>query len=208
MTDTRPRPSGSPRPATTVAATVVLGVGAALVGTLGWAVPRRSTSGWQVTAVPAELLAVLLATAAVCAAVAAVLTRPARFGPAVAVTWWALTAAAGSALVWEALYLASLRDDGGVIPVLDWLPTFVPALLVGVVARRHGRAAHLRATTGIAVATLPLSALGWALSSGEGTGVALAGAIWSTGLLGAVPLAVAVLLTRVRRPGSPAAHHA
>jgi hypothetical protein len=204
MTDAGTRSSGSRGPVALVRATVLLGLGAALLGTLGWAVPRRTTSGWQVADVPAELLAVLVGTAVVCAAVAAPLTRPARLGPAVAATWWVMAAAAVSALVWDDLYLASLRGEGGIIPVLDWAFTFVPALVVGLVARRRGPAAHLRATLGIAVLTLPLSAFGWAVTSDEGTAVALAGAVWSAGLLGAVPLAVAVLLTRPRRPSRTA----
>jgi hypothetical protein len=200
MTTVEPRSSGSRRLAALVLASVLGTVGAALVGTLGWAVPRRTTSGWQVTDVPGELLAVLIATAVACVAGAALLTRPGRIGPAVAATWWVMAAAAAFALVWDDLYLASLRGEGGIIPVLDWAFTFVPALVVGLVARRRGPEAHLRTTIGIAVLTLPLSGLGWAVTSDEGTAVALAGAVYSAGLLGALPLAVAVLLTRPPRP--------
>jgi hypothetical protein len=200
MTDVEPRSSGSRRLAAMVAGTVLLTVGAALVGTLGWAVPTRTTSGWQVTDVPAELLAVLIATAVVCLAVAALLTRPGQLGPATAVTWWAMAATAAFALVWNDLYYASLGSDGGIIPVFEWLFTFAPALLVGLVARRRGQAAHLRATVGIAVLTLPLFALGWAVTSTAGTRVALTGALYTAVVFGVVPLVVAVFLTRARRP--------
>jgi hypothetical protein len=208
MTDVGPRSSGSRRLSVMAVVTVLLTTGAALLGTLGWEVPTRTTSGWQVTDVPAELLAVLIATAAVCLAVAALLTRPGELGPAVVATWWGMAAAAALALVWNDLYFASLRGDGGIIPVFDWLFTFLPALLVGLVARRRGRTAHLRATMGIAVLTLPMFALGWAITSTADFGIAFAGALYTAGILGAVPLIVAVFLTRARRPEAVAVRRA
>jgi hypothetical protein len=206
MTDVERRSPGSHRLVAMLAATVLLTVGAALLGTLGWAVPTRTSSGWQVTDVPAGLLAVLLGTAGVSLVVAALLARPDRLGRAVAVTWWAMAAAAVFALVWNDLYLAALKGGGGaIIPVFDWLFTFVPALVVGLVARRLGPAAHQRATLGIAVLTLPMSALGWAVTSAADTGPALTGALYTAGIFGAVPLAMAVFLTRARRPEGVAA---
>ena len=200
MTDTGARSSGGDRLTAMVVTTVLLAVLAAQLGGRGWAVPTRTTTGWQVTDVPAPLAALLLATAAVCLLAAALLTRPARLGWTVGATWWAMTLAAAAALVWNDLYHASLRGPGGIIPVAEWLYGFLPALLVGLLARRRGRAAHLRATLGTGVLTVPMSALGWALSSASGTPAATVGALGSAAVLAAVPLAVAVVLTRARRP--------
>ena len=83
--------------------------------------------------------------------------------------------------------------------------TFVPALVVGLVTRRHGRAAHLRATLGTAIVTVPLLGLGWAIT-GEGGDVpgALIDSLHSAVVFGAVPLLFAILLTWGPRTGTPA----
>ena len=195
MTETEPGPAGSRRVAEVVAAAALLTVGAVLLGARSWAVPTRTTSGWQVIDVPTGVLTLLIAVAVVSGAVAAVLVRPHRSGPLVAGRWWLLMAAAGAALVWNDLYLASLRGDGGIIPVFDWAFTFVPALLIGLLTRRSGRAAHLLATLGTGVLTLPLLGLGWALVSDVGFGQTVGNALFSAGLFGVVPLVIAVGVT-------------
>lgn len=199
MIDAHEAPSRPRPPVLLAGAAVALAVGACLLGSLGWARPERTTSGWQVAAVPASLLAVVVATGLVCLAVAVVLVRPSSLGlrPATG-AWWAMALLSVGAQVWNDLYVAALGDDGGaVIPVFDWLFTFVPALVVGVVTRRQGRRTQLRATLGTGVVALPLLGLGWALYGAFG-GVAagLGGGLYAAAVFGLVPFVLAVLLTR------------
>jgi hypothetical protein len=189
-------------PALLAGVAAVLTVLACLVGTLRWPAPRRTTSGWQVADVAPSLLTVVIATGLVCLVVAALLVPARSLGsPAVAATWWGVAVASVFSQVWNDLYLAALADTGGIIPVFLWLFTFAPALLVGLVARRHGRTVHLRATIATGVVTLPLLALGWALAAAtESVWHAVTGGLYTAVVFGAVPLAAAVLLTRVPRP--------
>ena len=180
---------------------LALTVLAALLGSLTWPVPRRISSGWQVADVPPSLLALVGATGLGCLAVAALLITPRSLGSrAGTATWWVLAAASVAAQVWNGLYLASLSQTGGTLPVFLWLFTFVPALVVGLVTRRSGAAVHLRATVGLAVVTLPMLGLGWPLAAQADTvGRALAGSLYTAAFLGVLPLVGAVALTRVRR---------
>lgn len=166
-----------------------------------WPAPQRTGSGWQVAGVPASTAGLVAGAAVLCLVVAAVLVRPGSLpGRAPAVTWWVLALASAFALAWNALYSAALSAvaSGAVIPVFHWLFTFVPALVVGLATRAAGPRAQLRATLGTAVVTLPLFALGWALLLSSDVLDAVLGALWSTAVLGVVPLAVAVAVTRVR----------
>ncbi len=185
-----------------VAATAALTCAAAVLGALvAWPSPERTTSGWQVADVPASTAGLVLSTAGVCLALAGALVRPSSLpGRTAPVTWWCTALASAFALAWNALYSAALSAVvvGAVIPVLHWLFTFVPALVVGLGTRTTGPRAQLRATLGTAVVSLPLLALGWALLGSSGGTVAVLGALYSTGLLGVVPLAVAIAITRVR----------
>ena len=195
----RPTASWQP-PAQLAGIAVALTALACVIGALSWPAPTRTTSGWQVADVAPSLLALVAGTGLVCLAVAAALVAPRALGsrPAAA-TWWVMAVASVLAQVWNDLYFAALAGTGGVIPVFDWLFTFVPALVVGLVVRRHGPAAHLRATIGTGVVTLPMLALGWALvSQQESTVGALAGGLYATALFGALPLLVAVGVTRPR----------
>jgi hypothetical protein len=173
---------------------------ACLLGALRWPAPTRTTSGWQVADVDPSLLAMVVATGVVCLVIAAVLVTPRSLGsPVVAATWWVLAVASVVAQVWNDLYVAALADTGGIIPVFAWTFTFVPALVVGLVARRHGPAVHLRATLGTGVVTLPMLTLGWALAAQADTvAVALAGGLYTAAFFGVVPLLVAVAVTRPR----------
>jgi hypothetical protein len=199
-TPTTTAPAGpGPVAATAVALTCV----AAAVGALvAWPSPERTTSGWQVADVPPSTAGLVLGAAVLCLALAAALVRPrslpGRLAPA---TWWSLALASAFALAWNAAYSAALSAAvvGAVIPVFHWLFTFVPALVAGLTTRAAGSRAQLRATLGTAVVTLPLFALGWALLASSGGLVALLGALYSTALLGVVPLVVAVAATRPRR---------
>lgn len=193
--------SSGPRPSLRlIGAGLGLTVLASLVGSFGWPAPRRTTSGWQVADVPPALLALVVGTAVVSAAVAVLLSRPGRLGLVVATTWWAVAGLAVAALVWNDVYLAALRGDGGVIPVFAWLFTFLPVLLVGLVARRSGPVVHRRATLGLAVLVLPLFALGWPLASDARALVSFVGGLSSAVLFGLLPLAAAVFLSRAPRP--------
>jgi hypothetical protein len=196
----RPTAAWQP-PAVLGGVAVVLSALACLLGALRWPVPTRTTSGWQVADVSPSLLAVVAGTGVVCLVVAAVLVRPLTLGSRlVAAAWGLLTVASVLAQVWNDLYLAALADTGGVIPVFTWVFTFLPALLVGLVARRHGWAVHLRATVGVAIVTLPMLALGWALAAqSERLWHALAGGLYTAAVFGVLPLLAAGYLTRVRR---------
>ena len=203
---TEPVPRAAP-PATLVGAVMVLTVAACLGAALGWPLPERTLSGWQVTAVPASLLALITGTAVVCVLVAAALVRPASLGsPAAVGTWWAVTVAAAAALVWNDLYFAALStgDGGAVIPVFDWMFTFVPAVVVGAVTRRLGRPRQLRAVLGTAVVAVPLLGLSWAVTGESGAVVDnLLGGIYGAVIFGVVPLLLAFLVTRAPASGAP-----
>ncbi|WP_448612932.1 hypothetical protein [Modestobacter sp. URMC 112] len=196
------RPSTAEQPPALLGGVAVaLTVLAALLGSLTWPVPRRIPSGWQVADVPPSLLALVVTTGLGCLAVAALLVTPRSLGSrAATLTWWVLAAASVAAQVWNGLYLASLASTGGIIPVFLWLFTFVPALVVGLVTRRSGVAVHLRATLGIAVVTLPMLGLGWALAAQADTVArALTGSLYTAAFFGVLPLVAAVALTRARR---------
>jgi hypothetical protein len=194
----------TPPPLTQAGAAAVLTAGACLVGALGWPVPRRTAAGWQVATVPPSLLVVVLATCGLCLVVGALLTRPGALGsPLATLTWWTVGIASLAGQVWNDLYLAALSTaGGGIIPVFGWVFTAVPVLLVGRATRGAGRAAHLRATLGTGIVTLPPVGLGWALAAG-GPGGGLAGGLESACLLGLLPLALAIAATRP--PLEPAA---
>ncbi|MBY3554932.1 class-II aminoacyl-tRNA synthetase family protein [Modestobacter lapidis] len=196
------RPTASWRsPALLAGVAVALTAAACLVGALDWPLPTRTTSGWQVADVAPSLLGMVIAVGVVSLVIAAVLVRPRTLGsPAVAATWWVMVVASVLAQTWNDLYFAALAGTGGIIPIFDWLFTFVPALVVGLVARRHGRGVHLRATIGTGLVTLPMLGLGWALASQADTPAAtLAGGLYTATVFGALPLVVAVLITRARR---------
>lgn len=181
------------------AATVALTAAAAVVGALRWPAPERTLSGWQVADVPASLLVVVVATGLLCLVVGALLTRPTELGPAVAAVWWALGLVAVSAHVWNDVFFAAIGADpdwGPIIPVFDGFFTFVPALVVALVAIPRGREQQLRAGLGTAVVGVPMLALGWALyRSSDGIAAAAAGALWPAFFFGVLPVAVALALT-------------
>jgi hypothetical protein len=81
-----------------------------------------------------------------------------------------------------------------------WLEPVVAAVLAGVLARRDGRAARVRAALGTGAVTLPLFAVGWALYASPG-GVALAPADVASMVLmaGAAPFALAVAFVAAER---------
>jgi hypothetical protein len=186
-------------------AAVVLTVLGCLLGALGWPRPAPTASGWQVTAVPAALLVLLVGTAFAGLAVGTLLVRPSRHSPVVRATWWLLGLASVFAQVWNDLYLAALAGPGGIIPVFGWAFSFVPAAVLGLLTRRAGRASHRRAVLGTAVVTLPMVGLGWALySSPDGVPTALLSALWSTGILGLLPVLLALAVTRPPPAPAPA----
>ncbi|MGY1842751.1 hypothetical protein [Modestobacter sp. SYSU DS0875] len=190
----------APGPLPLAAAAVLLTAVVGVVGSLDWPAPRRTLSGWQVADVPTSLLALVVGAALVCLAVAAALTRPWALGSsAAATTWWGLAVVAALAQSWNDLYLAALGGgEGPVIPVFDWLFTFVPVLLMGVAARSLGRRAHLRATIGMGVLILPMLALGWALYADSEFAEALLGSLYSAAVFGVVPLLIALAITLPR----------
>jgi hypothetical protein len=181
------------------AAALALTVLASAVGALGWAAPERTPSGWQIADVPGDLLALVVISGIACLAVAALLARPWSWrAPVAAVVWWALGLATVLALVWNDLYVAALgtADDGPVIPVFDWMFTFVPALVAALVTRRRGRPAQLRAGLGTAVVSLPMVALGWALySAPDGFVAGLGDGLYTAAVFGVVPLVIALAST-------------
>ena len=195
------RPTASWQPPALLAGTAVgLTALASLLGTQRWPTPTRTTSGWQVADVAPSLLAVVVGSGLVCLAVAAVLVTPRTLGSRLAAaTWWGMAVASVLAQVWNDLYFAALAGGGPIIPVFNWLFAFVPAMVVGLVTRRHGTAAHLRATIGTAVVTLPMLGLGWALATQQESALAaLAGGLYTTAFFGVLPLLVAVVITRPR----------
>ncbi|MGY1749405.1 hypothetical protein [Modestobacter sp. SYSU DS0511] len=192
--------SAHPGPLPLAVAAVLLTAAVGVVGSLDWPAPERTLSGWQVTDVPASLLALVIGTALVCLAVAVALTRPWALGSTVAAaTWGALAVVSAFAQGWNDLYFAALGGgEGPVVPVFDWLFTFVPVLLVGVAARPLGRRAHLRATVGMGALTLPMLALGWALYADAGIAEALFGSLYAAAVFGVVPLLIALAITLPR----------
>jgi len=176
---------------------VVLTALAAVAGALGWPVPERTSSGWQVAGVPADLLALVVGAGVVCLAVAAAVTRPWRLPLPVAAVWWLLGLVAVFAHAWNDLYSAALSiGDGPIIPVFDGFFTFLPALVVALVAIPTGRWSQLRAGLGTAVVGVPLHALGWSLyGAPDGFAAGALGALWPTAFFGVAPVAVALALT-------------
>ncbi len=200
ITDRRTTDPAAGPVAVAVVAVVLTCAAAALGAVPGWPAPDRVLSGWQVADVPPSTLAVVVAAAVGCLALAGALVRPGSTlpGRALPVLWWGVVLAAAAAQVWTDLFLAALStDDGPVIPVFDWLYTLVPALVVGLAARSAGARAQLRATLGTAVVTLPMHALGWGLLSPGGVDDVL-GTLRVTALLGLVPFLLVLSTTRVR----------
>ncbi|MGY1616393.1 hypothetical protein ACI797_06560 [Geodermatophilus sp. SYSU D00691] len=185
---------------TTVALAVVL----ALLGAQDWPLPGRTADG--VTDVPSSLVQFLVVCAGLCLWAAGRVTRPARTfrSPAAASVWWAVVAAAAFVSLTAAVSLASWGGFGAhpADLLVRWTVPFVPALLAGVLARRDGRAARLRAALGTGVVTLPLFALGWALlASPAGIPLPASEVLSTTLLAGVAPFAVAVaMVTAERRP--------
>jgi hypothetical protein len=172
----------------------VLTLGAAVVGTAPWPLPAQGP-GWRVADVPPSLLVLVLGTAGICLAVAGVLVRPASLpGRLAPPLWWLAVLAAAFALGWNALHSAALSDlvVGAVLPVLDWLFTFLPAAVVGLATRRAGLRAQLRAMLGTAVVTVPLFTLGWALLDSSPGVVGVLEALHGGSLLGVLPVLLAV----------------
>ncbi|WP_147252159.1 hypothetical protein [Blastococcus sp. TF02-09] len=197
-----PRPAGPWLPRATVVAIAVLTVVAVLVGQRDWAVPERAQGGFQVAAVPSSLTALVLGLTAICLLVgAAVTARDAALRPRdpVLLVWLAVSLLAAAALVWNALVLAADAEfeTGAVIPVLHWAFTFVPALVTGLAARNLGVARAVAAALGTGVVTLPLFGLGWSLlHSRESPAAGTGNSLWTTAVLGLVPLAIAAAISR------------
>ena len=188
-----------------IGAATALTVAACAVGALGR--PRPDPGHGSGTAgVPASLLALLLVASAVCLLAGAVLTRPASLGTRTAVaTWWLLVVLSLAGSAQQTVWLTSLDLWEEAIPVFGWIYTALPAALVGLATARAGRSTHRRATLGTAVVTVPPVGLAWAVAAGaDGFGSGLATGLWTAALLGAVPLAIAVVLTGRRVPrGAP-----
>ena len=191
-------PRWVPHVATTAALAVVLG----MLSGQRWQLPGRVAGA--VADVPQSLVCFLLVCAAACLWAAGKATRPAETfrSPTSAQLWWALTA--GAAAVSIAADLSLAADAGAHLQptalLARWLVPFVPAVLAGVLARRDGRAARVRAALGTGAVTLPLFAVGWALYASPG-GVALATAdVVSTVLMaGVAPFALAVAFVAAER---------
>ena len=207
MHPTAPSSSGPdaarPRlPWPTLVATAVLTVGAILAGQRDWAVPERVLRDWQVAAVPSSLTALVLGLTATCLLVGAAVTlRDAALRPRDPVfpVWLAVSLLAAAALVWNALVLAADAEfeTGALIPVFHWAFTFVPALLTGFAARGLGAGRAVAAALGTGVVTLPLFGLGWSLlGSREGVWTGIGNSLWTTAILGVVPLVIAAAIAR------------
>ena len=108
--------------------------------------------------------------------------------------WEVLVLLAGAALVWDGLYMATFSPGPSpIIPVFDWLFTFAPALLAGLLFLRRDRSARRAAALCTGVVTVPLLALARALLNGPGLSLAGVGAtLWDTAFFGVLPLTVAV----------------
>lgn len=189
-------------PWATVVATAVLTVAAILLGQRDWAVPERVLRDWQVAAVPSSMTALVLGVAATCLLVGAAVTlRGAALRPRdrAFLVWLVVCLLAAAALIWNALVMAADAEfeTGAIIPIFHWAFTFVPALLVGIVARGLGPARAVAAALGTGVVTLPLFGLGWSLlSSRESPAAGIGNSLWTTVILGAVPLVIAAAISR------------
>jgi hypothetical protein len=185
-----------------LATTTALAVVFALLAGQRWPLPTRVAGA--VSDVPQSLVTFLLVCAGACLWAAGKATRPAETFRSVtsAQLWWVLTA--GAALVSITAGLSLAADAGAHLQptalLARWLVPAVPAVLAGVLARRDGRAARIRAALGTGVVTLPLFAVGWALYASPG-GVALApGDVGSMVLLaGGTPFALAVAFVAAER---------
>ena len=179
---------------------VVLTLLASAAGLRAWAVPRRVYAGWQVTAVPDSLWALLVLAVVVCLVPAFALLRCSlgvRAHHRAMWAWSAVVVVAVGALVFNALVLAA---DGAVavgaaIPIFHWAFTAVTALLAGVATALAdpGRAGvGVVAAVASGVVTLPLFALGWALYTSHPPGlVSVLATLQFTAILGLIPLVVA-----------------
>lgn len=193
-----PASGWAPLLATTAALAVVL----ALLAGQRWQLPTRAASA--VSAVPQSLVGFLLVCAGACLWAAGRATRPADTfrSPTSAQLWWVLTI--GAAVVSVAADLSLAADAGAHLQptalLARWLVPVVPAVVAGVLARREGRAARIRAALGTGAVTLPLFAVGWALYASPG-GVALAPAdvVSMVLLAGATPFALAVAFVAAER---------
>jgi hypothetical protein len=193
-----PESRWAPLLATTAALAVVL----ALLAGQRWQLPGRAAGA--VADVPQSLVCFLLVCAGACLWAAGKATRPADTfrSPTSAHLWWVLTA--GAAVVSIAADLSLAADAGAQLQptalLVRWLVPCVPAVLAGVLARRDGRAARVRAALGTGAVTLPLFAVGWALYASPG-GVALAPAdvVSMVLLAGATPFALAVAFVAAER---------
>lgn len=189
-------------PWSTLSATVILTVVAIVVGQRDWALPERVRGGFEVAAVPSSLTALLLASTAICLLVGGWATlRDAALRPRdpAFVGWVVVSLLAAAALIWNALFMAADAEfeTGAIIPVFHWLFTFVPPLLVGLIARRRGRAPALVAALATGTVTLPLFGLGWSLlASRDPAGSGIGSSLWNTTIFGVVPLVLATLIVR------------
>jgi hypothetical protein len=188
----------------TVAAIAVLTLAATMGGVRNWALPERVFGGWQVADVPLSLAVLLAVSTLVCVVAATALTvrtTRLRLGEPAGLIWQLIAIVAAGALVFNALVMAAdaSYESGAVIPVFHWLFTLVPALLAGVVVAPRGAAATTAAALGTGVVTVPLFALGWALlASRQPFPADVLGVLWTTGILGAAPLALGVAVARNR----------
>jgi uncharacterized membrane protein len=154
----------------------------------------------MVADVSPQLWAVIGGIAVACVGIAVALTRRTAdlgAGHVESRAWLGLVVLAAAALMWNAIYAAALStiDFGAPIPIFDWLFTFVPAVLAGLLFRRHDRRARQAAALGTGIVTVPLFALSWALLSSVGPWVAaVAAALVPTVVLGVAPLAGGVAL--------------
>jgi ABC-type Na+ efflux pump permease subunit len=189
-------------PWATVVATAVLTVAAILLGQRDWAVPERVLRDWHVAAVPSSMTALVLGVALSCLlAGGAVTLRDAALRPRdpAFLVWLAVCLLAAAALIWNALVMAadSEMETGAIIPVFHWMFTFVPALLTGLAARSLGGSRAVAAALGTGAVTLPLFGLGWSLlGSRETVAAGIGNGLWTTAVLGAVPLAIAAAISR------------
>jgi hypothetical protein len=185
-----------------VATTAALAVVLALLAGQRWQLPGRTAGA--VSDVPQSLVCFLLVCAGASLWAAGKATRPAGTfrSPTSVQLWWALTAGAAVVSITAALSLAA--DAGAHLQptalLARWLVPVVPAVLAGVLARRDGRGARVRAALGTGVVTLPLFAVGWALYASPG-GVALAPAdvVSMVLMAGAAPFALAVAFVAAER---------
>ena len=201
---TAPEPVRAPasRWAPLLATTAALAVVLALLAGQRWPLPARAAG--VVSQVPQPLVTFLLVCAGACLWAAGRATRPADTfrSPTSPQLWWALTA--GAAVVSIAADLSLAADAGAHLQptalLARWLVPVVPAVLAGVLARRDGRGARVRAALGTGAVTLPLFAVGWALYASPG-GVALAPAdvVSMVLMAGAAPFALAVAFVAAER---------